>query len=134
LVCIAFTALLEESTNPLVNVSIKLVCSAPELPGAVSFEGLRSPIPLASRTNAEIPLFPVCEFGSAAPSLRFLAHEDILEAGDKDGESRALLFSADTLVEECSVLEAGGVTADAGSINESLKCSSVKWKSNLSHL
>lgn len=90
--CTAFTALLDESTKPLVSDPRTPGWVVVEVPSALSscrgdFGDKCNPKPLVKRANGDFPAFPGCEssWGDGCGILRLLAHEDMPEAENSDG-------------------------------------------------
>lgn len=113
--CTAFTALLDESTKPLVIDPIKPGCAAVEVPSELSsdwgdFGDERSPKPLVRRAKVDFPEFPVgessCEPENGWGIFKLLAHDDIPVAEIFDRASLAELSVADSVVGEGFTSEA----------------------------
>lgn len=104
-----FTAFLEESTNPFVNVPIKLDCGAVEVPSEWSsvgdFGDESIPNPLVKRAKVDFAAFP--EFSSSWDPVngwgifKLLAHVDSLEGPSCVGTEFTLKVSILAVTEGC---------------------------------
>lgn len=137
LTCTAFTALFEESTNPLVIDPTKLGWAGLEVPSGESLEAADfgdkfKPKPLVKRAKADFPaalsVVPSCEADCGWEIFKFLAHE-VMPLGDSlDGASRVTLSIP--VVAGAWGCTSGGLVSEeltVGDVEESVEFGSMIW-------